>query len=523
MKMKIGFLSFTIFLAILTSCNYIDKYIDNEDVVTENDSNNINGQSMLKEFESQFTKNEKDSVKQPDTIVRYIPDPKYNSIARLISGIPVKDDFPTIQTKELYKVHSRICDKEWKDTKNENLYPVDIWIDENNITNRNDSLTLLYPFSGPDFLYANAFFPYTKNYILIGLEQSGSLPELDQLEDTTLNNYLTGIRYSLRYINKVGYFTTNQMRSDFSDSTLDGVVHILLFYITRTGNQVVDVSDIYINNTGTEIAASNSQKKSNWLKALKIQFTDNIAPYLKTLYYFRLNLENTNLEKHPGFSSFIVNSGKLITYIKSGSYILHNGKFSTFRNLILNRSMKILQDDTGIPYYLLNTPGFDLKLYGKYTRTIDEFEYNYQPKLKEALEAQSENKYLPFKLGYNAWHDETVLLYACSKSYGSRKPVNIVKKEINQPLVSKGLVYRVQILTSSRLINKKHYKFAGLPNVSYYTVDGTYKYTIGNETSIESCKELQKLAKQKGFKDAFVIALHDNTRITLEEARKLSN
>jgi hypothetical protein len=42
--------------------------------------------------------------------------------------------------------------------------------------------TMLYMFSGPDFLYATSFFPSASTYVLAGLEPVGWIPELAKLE-----------------------------------------------------------------------------------------------------------------------------------------------------------------------------------------------------------------------------------------------------------------------------------------------------------------------------------------------------
>ena len=41
--------------------------------------------------------------------------------------------------------------------------------------------TVLYMFSGPDFLYATSFFPTASTYVLAGLEPVGQIPELANL------------------------------------------------------------------------------------------------------------------------------------------------------------------------------------------------------------------------------------------------------------------------------------------------------------------------------------------------------
>jgi hypothetical protein len=44
------------------------------------------------------------------------------------------------------------------------------------LTDKHD--TMLYMFSGPDFLYATSFFPNASTYVLAGLEPVGAVPDL---------------------------------------------------------------------------------------------------------------------------------------------------------------------------------------------------------------------------------------------------------------------------------------------------------------------------------------------------------
>ena len=47
------------------------------------------------------------------------------------------------------------------------------------LTDKHD--TMLYLFSGPDFLYATSFFPNAATYVLAGLEPVGQIPDLTSL------------------------------------------------------------------------------------------------------------------------------------------------------------------------------------------------------------------------------------------------------------------------------------------------------------------------------------------------------
>src|SRR5262245_58689118 len=50
------------------------------------------------------------------------------------------------------------------------------------------SSVLFYMFSGPDFLYANAFFPNASIYVMSGLEPTGPIPDLTKLSRETLGH-----------------------------------------------------------------------------------------------------------------------------------------------------------------------------------------------------------------------------------------------------------------------------------------------------------------------------------------------
>ena len=72
----------------------------------------------------------------------------------------------------------------------------------------------------------------------------------------------------------------------------------------------------------------------------------------KTLYYFSTDLSNPGV-KASGFLKFCETLAPGNSLIKSASYLLHSGNFTTVRDFILANSATIIQDDSGIPlaYY----------------------------------------------------------------------------------------------------------------------------------------------------------------------------
>jgi hypothetical protein len=435
----------------------------------------------------------------------------YNQVSLFIAGRN-SDLFKNIQTRDYYINYKQKLDETWKATTSNNLKKIEAWKHDNNLQ-LDDTLPVFYPFSGPDFLYANAFFKNAKTYILVGLENPGKLPNLSKMDDAKISVYLYKLYHSLGYINQNGYFTTNQMQNDFRDSSMNGIIHLLCFYLAKTNHHIGKITYVQVDNFGNEKEKKNFELETDLINGLKITFFSNEQQQLKTLYYFPIDLSDQNLKDKLGFIMFLNHFGVKNTYMKATSYLPHDADFGLIQDLILKQSDKILQDDTGIPFEKLINSGLSIQLFGNYTQTIKIFEKYYQPALNKAL-TEAKSKELPFKLGYNSWKNEMVIILARQNG-----------QEINKPITYKtekeGVVFKVQLKSSWKKIPLNSSVFKGLPKVDYYYTDNLYKYTIGNFSSAEACEDYRKIAASRGFKDAFVIAFYQKNRISLEEADKI--
>ena len=84
-----------------------------------------------------------------------------------------------------------------------------------------------------------------------------------------------------------------------------------------------------------------------------------------------------------------------------------------------------------------------------------------------------------------------------------------------------GLVFKVQLATTTNEIEPVAANFKGLEGVKYYEAGGLFRYTYGAEDSWEEASKLQEEAREKGFEDAFIIAFHNGKRIAVGEAVKI--
>jgi N-acetylmuramoyl-L-alanine amidase len=94
------------------------------------------------------------------------------------------------------------------------------------------------------------------------------------------------------------------------------------------------------------------------------------------------------------------------------------------------------------------------------------------------------------------------------------------KGRLNQS-TGTGVEYRVQFYTSSRALPVSSSRFKGISSVSYYRHNGLYKYTAGHFPVLSQAVSYQYVLRNKGFKDAFVVAFYQNKRISLSQAKKL--
>jgi len=116
---------------------------------------------------------------------------------------------------------------------------------------------------------------------------------------------------------------------------------------------------------------------------------------------------------------------------------------------------------------------------------------------------------------------ETPVVDKAKPTIENPQPKNPKKEKDKKPEVELGVVFKIQIATSSVKTELKPENFNGLEGVSLYEAGGLYRYTYGNEKSMGDANNLQLQLKDKGFKDAFIVAFKDGVRIPISEAIKL--
>lgn len=246
---------------------------------------------------------------------------------------------------------------------------------------------LFYPFGGPDYLHASALFPGASNYVLVGLEGVETMPELGTLSAGNLNRGLGGIGNALRTVTGASYFITTEMRSDLQSTPLRGTLPLLLAQIARDGRTVQSVAAVGIDGGGHLTSRAAGSGCPGW----------HIRAGGKNIFYFQEDLSNGGLGDRR-ILKFVSSKGSPVTFVKSASYLMHGGNFSTVRDYIVNSSRGLVQCPSGVPYHYLKNAGWNLKLCGNYQGAGSPFTSYRQPDLIEAY-ATGEHPVKPMSFG----------------------------------------------------------------------------------------------------------------------------
>jgi hypothetical protein len=163
--------------------------------------------------------------------------------------------------------------------------------------------TVLYMFSGPDFLYATSFFPTASTYVLAGLEPVGKIPELTNLSPVVINGELRNLETSLGSLFNYSFFITQHMKSQLREGPIYGTRPILYVFLARTGKTVHELNFVNIDQEGNlEIADQVASLTRGAAPGVKIVFSQGDGPK-QTLYYFSTNIADDSFER-SGFSAF---------------------------------------------------------------------------------------------------------------------------------------------------------------------------------------------------------------------------
>lgn len=337
------------------------------------------------------------SAKAEESLPELTGDPKLNQAARFYAGMSNDGIEMTSSDSESWNQY------------NKNLKQMLTRSDV--ITNGLDSIArtdfsdfrekvdyVFYPFSGADFIYPTILYPNADTYFLCGLEKTGT-PITGDVK-TNYDHY-EAYRNALTTFMRFGYFITKNMHKDLHNEELDGVCPVISMLMAIRGYEIISIRYVKLNESG-DFAETASPGN-----AIEFQFFKSGTRHKQTLYYLSGNVENAALDANmKAYLDKTLPNHTVGTYLKAASFLLHWDNFSIMRNYILDNSMAVIQDDTGVPYRFLKDK-FDMTFYGKYAYPSKEFSTKCgQPDLEEIYTQNAGSIHpLPFVLGYKYSHN----------------------------------------------------------------------------------------------------------------------
>jgi hypothetical protein len=319
----------------------------------------------------------------------------------------------TLAKDPAWQQHARYFDSIFGREEKRNLSEIRAFSKEH-LPEKHD--TMLYMFSGPDFLYANALFPTASTYVLAGLEPGGDIPLLTSLSRPVVDASLRNLEVSTNSLLNLSFFITKNMQRQLHEGPIYGTLPVILVFMARSGKTIDDVSIVSLDDHGNvqnaDDAAASAKKyikgtARGAAPGVKVDFHDGSGPK-QTLYYFSTNLADGSFER-SGFVSFLDKLGPADSFIKSASYLLHSGGFDKVRSFLLAHSATIVQDDSGIPLAYFDPKKWHLQPFGRYVGPLNIFGRSYQPGMAALFQHATP---IDFGLGYRWRKNESNLLVA---------------------------------------------------------------------------------------------------------------
>ena len=344
-----------------------------------------------------------------------------NDTARFLAGLPPAAGSPLSlpATEASWREHSKFFDGAWAELDIKQLSKVRAWDTAYIPAASAGNTPVFYMFSGPDYLYVNAFFPNASTYVLCGIEPVGSMPDITKIKPGALAAELHDLQESLNSVLSFSFFITKDMKTELQNHEINGTLPIILIFIARANNTIQDVSFVGIDPAGKvqPVEASGGPKSrppNPLIPGVKITFIQPNAAAPQTLYYFDTDISDDGIKKTPGFLKFCQSLAPGNSFVKSASYLMHENYFATIRSFLLKNSLTLVQDDSGIPVSFFAPDQWVVRYFGSYPGPIDLFKKDFQP-LLDAEYKKSHPIPLEFGIGYRHYASQSTLILATHK------------------------------------------------------------------------------------------------------------
>lgn len=324
---------------------------------------------------------------------------KLNASAHFMAGMA--DSRSSVAQSAAWKEHAEFMRAAWSRLDGRQVAAMTAWRDAELGRACPAGGTLMYPFSGPDFLNAHWLFPGCGTIVMFGLEPIGEVPDIEALGDKDRARLTADVRTAMKNFIGRNYFITDYMARQLRTSHLRGVLPVVALSMALSGMEIVSIKPNQLAPIPREKPAEGQPMRQ--LKGVTIEYLAPGSATPRRVHYFTVDAADKGLAHYPEFLAYVRSLAPTTTFIKSASYLLHGNEFRQMRAALLDISDVIVQDDTGVPYLMLEDRGWNVHLHGRYGRPIPPFGGAYQVALSRAYKEQGTSP-LPFTFGYQ-YHD----------------------------------------------------------------------------------------------------------------------
>ncbi len=336
-----------------------------------------------------------------------------NDTARFLAGLPVSGNSSLLPLTRAssWREHATVFDQAWTKLNALQFAGIRDW-EANYLPQASGPIPVaFYLFSGPDYLYANQFFPNASTYVLAGTEPIGPLPDVARLTGPALEPALHNFEKALNSVLSFSFFITKDMKTDLQQEQLQGTLPIFYVFLARAGKTITDITFLSLDQSGNPQinGPATAARKGPLTPGVRITFAGAPGSAPQTLYYFTTDLSDEGIRSHPGFVKFCEQLGLGQSLLKSASYLMFEPGFTLVRDFLLTHSTVLIQDDSGIPIADFAPEKWDLRLFGSYGGPIDLFKQHFQPQLQSLYQA-SHPPPLAFGIGYRWRRSQTTVI-----------------------------------------------------------------------------------------------------------------
>ncbi len=376
--------------------------------VKQKNTNNMNNQVSNNEFKVINNNKVTNHFLQHGSIRYDLFNKSYDDTAKILSGLKIKKEYyhlHKIYLSSWYLKYKNELDNIWNKYLKTNTINLKNW-SKLNLKPINNKI-ILYPFSGPDSYSPIAFFENGKDFILFGEHSSGVFSNKDFFDHSKIKNKMNiFIEYIKSYLKIDQFFKTAGHPLSFKLKDTDIFVTTMIFFLSRLNYTILYIRKIFLNKKNQIIPF---KKNKNNIEGLEIVFKENKTSFIKRLRYFTISMNNNFIRKNSQLVDYFTNYQSFTTIVRSSFYQLHKDDFSFLRNIILSKSIAIIQDDSGIPIKFYNLKNWDISYFGYYHKPLAIF----QKSLHEQYLRKSITR-LPFQYGHYR-QNESNLIYVHRK------------------------------------------------------------------------------------------------------------